>query len=476
LDIVPLKIRLPAAHAPAWALAESVAAAAFSLVSMLVIGRVIGPNDIGVAMVAIAAFLTIDVFTASMFPDSLVQRAKLEPCHSESAATASMLLGGILGIGLATLGPMLAARTSVPEAGWLMLALAPLLPLSAFSGTVSGLYLREKRFRLLALRLLVGQPVALSIGLILAYAGYGPWAVIVSQMVSTVVTFTLMLRGGVSLKLRIDVAALRELWPVAGPQVAGVVVLVGRYRIFLLALSLLVTPNVLALSHFAFRMLDAALGIVSQTVTRIALPRLCALQHDRAAMANAYGDLAQLQALLGLPICIGIALTAPDLVQLLLGPSWAGMAEATRVVAGAAACTFLYGSYTTLFVALGKATRNFYIAVATLALPLIALVVLRPQTPEAVALTWAIPSLALPPVLVWLVLRELQQSPLWLARKIGPGVLASGLMALAVLLVQSNITVAPLLRFVTSIAVGGMVFSGFAWLTLRGRMPRALVA
>lgn len=445
------------------------------MVSMLVIGRVIGPDHTGVAMVAIAAFLTIDVFTASMFPDALVQRKQLDQRHADSAATGAVLLGIVTGLGLATIGPLIAMQSSVPEAGWLMLAVAPLVPLSAFSGTASGLYLREQRFRLLALRLLIGQPIALTVGLLLAHGGFGPWAVIGSQVTATCITFGLMLRGGLGLRPRLDFAALRDLWPIAGPQVASVVVVAGKYRIFLLALSMVVAPSVLALSHFAFRMLDAALGIVGQTVSRIALPRLCALQHDRAAMADTYGDIAQLQALLGLPICIGIALTAPDLVNLVLGPSWAGTAEAARVVAAAAAFTFLYGGHGSLFVALGKASRNFYVGVVSLALPLIALAVFQPQTPQAVALSWALPSLVLPPAMTWLVLHELRRSPWWLARKIAPGVLAAGAMAVAVLAVQSGrIGLPSLPRLVISVIVGGMVFGSFAWLGLRGRMPRAL--
>jgi O-antigen/teichoic acid export membrane protein len=77
----------------------------------------------------------------------------------------------------------------------------------------------------------------------------------------------------------------------------------------------------LAVSHLAFRMLDAAVMVVAHTTGRIALPRLCALQTVRDVQAEAFGDLAQLQALLGMPLVVGIALTAPDLVAVVLGPA-----------------------------------------------------------------------------------------------------------------------------------------------------------
>lgn len=469
-----MQIRIPSAHAPVWVLAESVAAAGFSLLSMLVIGKAIGPHAAGTGTIAITAFLVAEMMVGALFPDALVRLARLRRRHADSAVTVAVLLGLLCGIALALLGPLPARQTGEPVIAWLMLALALLLPLAAFSGTASGLYLRHQRFRLLSARLLLGQPLALGVGLALAWSGHGPWAMIGAQVVATLVTFGLMLRGSVGLRPRLDLAALRDLWPVALPQIGGAIVQVGKYRIFLLALGLMVAPGVLAVSHFAFRLVDAAVAIVWQTVTRIAMPRLCALQRDRQAMADTYGDLAQLQALLGLPIGLGVALTAPEMVRLLLGPEWAGMGEAARIVALGAALTFLYGDTHSLFVAVGKARRNFEVALVTLALPLAVLVVIRPQTPEGAALAWVVPSLTLPPVLATIVLRELGRPPLWLLRKVTPGLLASAVMAAVVLAVQHGPEPEGWQRLVLSVVAGGAAYLLAAGLLLRGQVPRAL--
>jgi O-antigen/teichoic acid export membrane protein len=194
--------------------------------------RVIGPHATGVGTIAIAAFLIMEVFGAVLFPDALVQLPGLTRRHSDSAVTAAVLVGVVLGLGLAAAAPLLAAGAGAPEVTWLILAVAPLVPVSAFSGTVSGLLLREQRFRLLSLRLLLGQPLALTAGLVLASHGYGPWAMIVNQVVATSVTFLVMLGDRSGLRPRLDPGALRDLWPVAGPQMAGVAVNIGRYRIF----------------------------------------------------------------------------------------------------------------------------------------------------------------------------------------------------------------------------------------------------
>lgn len=457
-------------------LAETATAAAFSLLSMLVIGRVIGPEAAGTGMIAIAAFALLDLPGATLFTDALIQHRRLGPRHAASALTLAFLVGAAAG-GLLALGaPLLAHWSAAPGVEPLCYALAPLLPLSAFAGAASGLVLREHRFRLLACRVLVGQPLALAIGLWLAADGHGAWAMAGNQGVASLTSFVLMLLfGRTALRICLDRAALSELWPVAVPQVMAVVVLAGRYRLFLLALGLAASEAVVAISHFAFRMLDAALIVVWQSTGRIAMPRLCAMQGDRERMAEAFGDLAQLQALLGMPMAAGIALTAPHLVQALLGPAWSGVAEAAQIVGVAALLTFVHGDTISLFVARGKAQWNLYINLAALVVALSALVILQPQTPSAAALAWASQSLLLPPLLTWLVLREVGRPFSWLLRRIAPALVGTAAMALAVLTFESVVQLSAGPELLGAAAIGAGVYVTVAWAMLGGRLPRALL-
>jgi len=298
---------------------------------------------------------------------------------------------------------------------------------------------------------------------------------IANQTVATFVTFALLrLLARQRVGLRLDRAALRELWPVAGPQIAAVFVSVGRYRLFLLALGFTAGNAVVALSHAAFRLLDGALMAVFQSVARIGLPRLCAERADRARLAETFGEMAQFQALLGLPVTVGIALVAPAMVQVLLGPDWQEAGGAARVVGLATAVGFVTGDAGSLFVALGKAKRNLVLAVVSLAVPLALLLALRPSTPEAVAFCWASQSIVLPPITAWLALRELGRSPRWLLEKAAPALAATGCMAAAVLALQAAVPMRPGAELLASAACGGVVYVTAAAILLRLRLPPAL--
>ncbi len=472
-------LRLMGRHAPGWVIIESAVAALISLASMLLIARAIGPDAAGTGAVALAALMLLDLGCASLFTDALVQRPRLEPRHGNSAVIAQVTVGLLAGMMLALAAPLLAAGAAMPQVTHLVWAVAPLLPISAFSGAVSGLVLRGQRFRLLAMRALLGLPASLLAGLVVAHAGGGAWAMVAQQVVATLVTFLVLLLGGrPRLHLSFSWGALGELWPVAGPQVLAVVMQVGRYRVFILALSLITAEAVVAVSNIAMRLLDAALAVVWGSISRISLPRLSALQTDRAKLAECYGAIAQLEALLGMAIASGVALTAPDLVRALMGPAWAEAAEAAHVVGWVAAISFCYGDATALFVAVGQARRNVVICAVSAVVPLLTLLLLRPTTPSGVAVCWAAGSLSLVPWVSWMVLRELRRTPAWLLRQILPAVLATLAMALAVTLLQNGPAAqwSAMPRLLASAVLGATVFGLVAWFALGRRMPGALRA
>lgn len=468
-------LRVLHARAPSWVLVETASAAVFALLSMLIVGRQIGPDAMGLATVALAAFLLLDVLASSLFSDAIVQCPQFGPNHAGSTAATCLLAGTAAALVLIALGPVLAAVAHAPQVTALTWALAPLLPISAWSGAMSGLALRRHRFRLLAARALAGQPIALGAGLLAAVEGYGPWAMIANQAAATAVTFVLLVSARQVTRLRLDRSALRDLWPIAVPQVAAVFVTTGKYRIFLLALGFTVGHSVVALSHAAFRLLDGPLMVVFQSVNRIGLPRMCVEQGHRERLAETFGEMAQLQALLGLPVATGIALVAPAMVLTLLGPEWQAAADAAQIVGFASTIGFLAGDASSLFVAVNKPKRNIVVAVASLVLPLTLLFALRPTTPEGVALCWASQSVLLPPVTAWLAVRELGRSPWWLLGQTAPAVIATLGMVVAVIALRSAVPMRASVQLIASMACGGAVYLGIAAVLLRLRMPTALV-
>ena len=466
---------IPSARSPSWVLAETGVASVFSLLSMLVISRTIGPAAAGVGAVAIAAFLLLDLFGSSMMTDAVIQRRDLEPRHADSATTLTVLVGFAAAVVLVLSGFVIGRTTGHAQIPVLTAVLAPLLPLSAFSGVGSGLVLRDQRYRLLALRVFIGQPVGLAMGLLVAWHSGGAWAMIALQGGNTLsVCLLLLLSRSTPTRPRLDREALRDLWSVAGPQLVAVVMLAGRYRVFIIVLGMITSGSVVAICNVGFRLLDAVLSVVSGSTLRITLPRLSALQDDPVGFAEAYGETAQFQALLGWPIAAGVALTAGHLISGLMGPQWAGAAAGTRITACASMIAYTYGDAGSMWVAINKTRINLVTSVLAFVTPIIGLLLLQPQTPSSAALCWGATALVLAPINMALVTRRLRCSPFWLMARLWPAGIATAAMSLAVLAEAPLLPAQPLLALLCQAGLGAAVFALVAWLALGRSLPRAL--
>ncbi len=467
---------LPGPGSPAWVAAETLGAAAFSLVGLLFIARLIGPEAAGIGAIAASAFLTIDFPIAALFGDALLQRRDLEERHRSSAlwATIGVALIALVGLGLAA--PLIAHAIGAPILTDMIHVLALLLPFSACSGLMAALALRARRYRLLAQRVLICQPLSVGLGMLAAHAGWGSWAMVVQQAAATLSVFLLLsLLSGWRPRLMLDRAAINDLWPIAGPQILALLVLNGRYRIFILVLGTLVAETVVAVTHIAFRLLDVSMSVVAGASSRLAMPRLSALQHDRDAMAECYGDLAQLQALIGLPIAVGLAITAPQLVTLLMGGPWVAAAEPARLVALAAVPAFLIGPAPALWLALGRTRMNLITQLIAFSVPLAALLIIRPTDAAGAAVCWVGGTLAVVPLQVILGLRALDRPLRWLGAQLMIPLVATAAMAAVALLVAEHVQGKPALTAIVMIGgCGATTYVAMLALLLGGRWPRAL--
>ncbi|MDO9706963.1 oligosaccharide flippase family protein [Paracraurococcus lichenis] len=466
---------LPGPASPAWVAAETLGAALAALIGLLFVARIIGPEAAGIGAVASSAFLTADVPISALFGDSLLQRQGLEERHRSSAFWVTMLVAVSGTLALWLLAPLVARATAMPVADMIR-ALALLLPVSAAGGMLSALALKDRRYRLLALRVLLCQPLAVAAGVGAALAGAGPWAMAAQQAAVTLSVFLLLAwRAGWRPRRLLRRDAMADLWPVAGPQVLAVTVFYGRYRLFIIGLGMLVTEAVVAVTHVAFRLLDVALAAINGAAMRLAAPRLAALQHDRTALAEAYGDLAQLQALIGLPMAAGLAITAPQLIEILMGGPWQAAAEPARLVALAALPIFLVGPAPSLWLALGRTRMNLWMTLIAFAAPLLGLVLLRPQDAGSAAICWALGSVIVPPVQVLLVLRALGRPVSWLLRRQVAPLLGTLVMTLVAMGVAREMAGQPAITALLAIGFAGALAYALVVLPALGfRWPRAL--
>jgi O-antigen/teichoic acid export membrane protein len=391
-----------------WSGLEAAVAGCLSIVSSFVVARIIGPAELGIGASAVAVHVVLWVVVNALFADALVQKATVVDRTLSSAFWASTMIGcaalavqAVSGWGLAAL---LDDHRLVPMA----CVLAVPLPLVGAAGAIQGLLTRERAYRGLALRTLVGQGFGTGVGVAAAYAGAGAWAVVWQQAVTSVFGALALLVGrGWRPALCLNGPDVTALLRIGLPLTGSTIVQIARYRLFAVLIGGTAGAAVLGQVHIAFRLVDTVRDLVFTALWRLMLPALSQHQHDRASM------LAQVDRWLRwvvgaiFPLCAVLAVILTQTVAWLMGPNWAAGGQAAVPLVGLLALSALTFPSGVALIALGQVRFTLYGNIAALILACLGVVLFRPDDPWQAVVIWSAAQVLVTPYAMWANARAL---------------------------------------------------------------------
>lgn len=392
-----------------WSALEAAVSGCLSVLSSFVIARVVGPAELGIGAAAVAVHVTLWVVVNALFADALVQRPHVDARVASSAFWASCAAGCLAMALQAGAGWGLAAMFGDQRMLAMGLVLAAPLPLVGAAGAVQGLLTRERSYRRLALRTLVGQGLGAIAGLATALHGAGAWAIVWQQAATSFVgASALLLARGWRPDSCWDRPAIIALLRVGAPLTASTLLSIARYRIFAVLIGIFAGPAALGQVHLAFRLVDTVRELTFTALWRLMLPALSAHQHDRIALLAQVDRWLRRCVLVFLPLCTALAIGLTQVVTVLIGPSWAAAGQAALPLVGLMGCTALIFPSGVALIALGHARFTLYANLASLTLCAAAVLVIRPDTPWQAVMIWTASQLLITPYTLWVNARALR--------------------------------------------------------------------
>lgn len=339
----------------AWAFIESLTLIVFSLVTLLVIARLLGPVEFGIAATALTIVQVLNLFVEALFGEALVQRAELRQDHIDTAFWSALgVAAGLVALCCLCAGP-LADLYGEPRLAPLLRAASFGLPFAAYAGIQSALLRRTLGFRLLAMRTLAARLSGTGVGLLLAILGHGPWSIIAQYLATTGLgALALWHWSPAPIGRGSRLAALKELLAFVVPWIANEALQVNLAKLFQLLAAYLLGPQEFAFVSIGFRVSDTLREVVSHVATNVALPVFARVQHDRAALARNFESATSSLCIIAMPVFAGLAICAPEVVAVGLGNAWLPAAPIVQILSAGAAIGFA-GTFTyTVFSALGR--------------------------------------------------------------------------------------------------------------------------
>ena len=307
----------------AWAAGESVGVAAISLITFIVLARLLEPQDFGIFALASVFIFFCNLLIAHGLSDALVQRQDVDDEHFDTAFWSTLLLSLLLTGGcLLAAGPA-AALLKEPGLAQVLPWLALSLPLGAASTVQMAIFRRDMRFDAVTRRSIAGRILGAIVAISMAYLGYGIWSLVAQQFVTQIFVGFAFLTAHWRPRWRFSFVKLRDMWGF-GFHVSITQMISGAGE-QALALTIGAIFGATALGYFtiAWRCVQLVKSLVSAAVYQVGLSAFSKLQHNPAALVDAFLNATRISSLVGFPLGIGLFMIAGPLVHVAFDAKWA---------------------------------------------------------------------------------------------------------------------------------------------------------
>lgn len=291
---------------------------------LIVLARHLPARDFGVVAAAMVVATVTQVFAQIGVTQALVQRLTLTDRHVRSGFAVALYTGMAGGAVLLLGAPLFGLLFRMPAVEPVVRIFSILLLLNGIAAVPIALLQRERRFKVSSLIELFAFGLGYGvIGVLLAFSGFGIWA-LASAQISQVFSRTILyfLASPPAVALWPEREPLRELLHVGSGFSLGQIgnLVATQVDNFFVGRLLGAEPLGLYSRAYQFLMLPAQLlGTAAQTVL---FPSVAAIQDQPDRVARAFLRATGVVAMLTLPLSAVLSIVAPELVDVALGWKW----------------------------------------------------------------------------------------------------------------------------------------------------------
>jgi PST family polysaccharide transporter len=320
-------------RAIAWAAGSQFSQQLIQLPVTIVLSRLLLPRDFGLMAMVLVISQFLVVFVDAGLGAALVHIKVLEQRHISSAFWLNLAGGTFVTIVIAAAAPGVAWLYGEPRLTWLVVVVSVNFVVSSVSIVPIALLQRQMDLRRIAKIQNLAAVAGGAAGIAAAISGAGVWSLVVDVLTTSSAQSMLAMPGSnLHIRYGVDRLASRELWRFGGGQLGFQLVNYWSRNADNLLIGEFVGPRGLGLYDRAYQLMLLPLTQAGFVVSYVLYPALARIQHDHARLKRAYVRTVGVTALVTFPVATGLFVVAPDLVTVLFGPHWYGVAKILRIL------------------------------------------------------------------------------------------------------------------------------------------------
>lgn len=429
-----------------------------STLVFVVSSRYLGPHEFGIVALAMSIVAFALAFAPGAFGEALVQRADLAERHLDSVFWACMTAALVLYAILTAAAYRIASAMGEPLLATLLPVIGTRVIFDLAATVPNALITRSMAFHNMALRTIIASLVSSAICISLLWAGYGIWALAISQLsVSVVSCVAAFLACGWVPGRKVSLEAVKE---------------VGQYGLyasgnrFLQLMSLdqmligfLAGPAALGIFNFARRMFALVNDLIGASLANVSHALLSSLQSNKEKVREAFLMATFVAAAASFGAFAGLAAIAGDLVPAAFGDHWQGAVPSVQAFCVIGLLSSIGLVQWALITSQGKSAWWFYYQAGTQALTLALILAVQHLGVFAIVCAIAVKTFLVWPVVVSMSLRILDLRASNYLRQFAAPTAATIAMLIALYFVGRQFADAPpIAKIATEVSLGALVY------------------
>jgi len=372
-------------------------------VFLMVVARLLDPADFGLVAMVTAVTGVYDLFSTGGLSSAAVQQATVTEEQISTLFWINMLIGVLLAFLCLLSAPLLAYFYHEPRLFWVTIVLA-----AGFIFTAAGaqhVAILQRHLRYVAQTAIEALTVVVSaaVAIVLAVAGFGYWALVMSAVVGPVVNTTALwavVRWTPGMPRRN--VGVRAMLHFGGTVTLNNLVVYIAYNSEKVLLGRFWGADALGLYGRANQLINIPTTQLNSAIGGVAFSALSRLQNDPIQFKNYFLKGYSLVIAMTAPITLFSAAFADDIILVVLGPKWTETAIIFRLLTPTVLIFGIINPTAWLLLSMGLQRRSLAVALVIAPLCVTAYIIGLPYGPSGVALAYSTAmTLWLAPHILW---------------------------------------------------------------------------
>lgn len=311
---------------------ERMGAQAVSMVVAIILARLLEPEDYSVVSIVNIFFAFANVFVNSGFNVALIQKKQADEEEYSSALYLSVGIGAGLYVLLFLCAPVIARLYQRPMLLPVIRIMGLILPINGLKSIVCAYISSHLQFRKFFFATLGGTLLSAVVGIAMAYAGFGPWALVAQQMTNVCMdTLILVATTRIPLVLRVSLEKVKALFRYGWRIFVSSTIDVMYKELNPLFIGLKYTGTDLAFYAKGKSFPSLLATVCNSTLSSVLFPVLSKFQDDREELLRCLRRFTRTATFVIFPALLGFLAVSDNFVRLLLTEKWLPAARYIRI-------------------------------------------------------------------------------------------------------------------------------------------------